>query len=613
MRKFTTTALGRELTISYITDTTEAKKALERYFTERVIGFDTETTGLSPLDSTWRLVQLCTEDGQADVLDMKALGHSIDVPLTRLLEAEYPVKVCHNAKFDIKFARHELKDLTLFGRVYDSMLAAQLLAFGDQSVRVGLAESLLKFCDESISKDEQLSDWTAKTLDNEQIVYAGIDPYAALRLRQAQLPQLIENELINACKIEFGAVDAIATMELNGFYLDPERWIEQMNTSAEHEALTRAEVIDLALPTVDPADCKNGIPVFNPRSPKQLLTCLNKMGVPVPVEKGKQTTSGWRIKHLANDYPIIKALLEFREWSKRKSCYGEAYLDFINPTTGRVHADFRQIGALTGRMSVNRPNLQQLPSIDMFRRCFTNEFEDTRLIVADYSAIELRILADYSKEPNFVNAFLNNEDLHTLTGCRLFNTTPDKLTKAQRNFAKTINFGIAYGMGPQTLSIRTGETKEYSQAVLNTYRDQNPVLCEWLDAVAAETVRSRQVRTYSGRLAKFNFNPRDRNAVGEAERNGKNTPPQGGCADIVKLALHLLHKEIHKPEFRRGDGWKIKLVNVVHDEIVLETDVDVTEVAGEILSRCMETAGSTFIKTVPVIADYEVLTEWIKS
>lgn len=613
MVEYKVTILGKELTIKYLTELEEVKTALTPMYSERVIGFDTETTGLEALrGAKWRLSQLAKTDGEIAVVDMWKCGRGAYEEVAKLLSAEYPVKAMHNGKFDTKFVRNETK-LRLMGRIFDSMLAAQVLAFGDITQRVGLDSCLVRYCGESISKDEQTSDWGQYELSESQIIYAGIDAYVNLCLREAMIPKIIDSGTVQTCQIEFDCVDAFALMELNGFYLNQDRWKEQIVEAINSQQDASARLFELSAPAFDQNTLFSGTPLFNPRSPKQLIECFERLGVPLPEDNGKVTTRGWRLKYLVNDYPVVGALLDFREWAKRTSSYGESYLDFVNPTTGRIHADFRSIGALTGRMSSGRPNLQQLPNIEMFRRCFTPQFEDTKLVVADYSAIELRILADYSQEPNFVNAFLNGDDLHTLTGCRLFNTTPDRLTKAQRNFAKTINFGIAYGMGAQTLSIRTGETMDYSERALEDYRDQNPVLCEWLEDIADQALRTGEVRTYSGRLVKLNFDRRDRKSVGDARRNGKNTPPQGGCADIVKLSVGMLHKELAQDRYFHNDEPLAKLVNVVHDEKVLESKDHFAEEAGAILSDCMVKAGEHFIHTIPVEADYEILDKWWKS
>jgi DNA polymerase-1 len=285
------------------------------------------------------------------------------------------------------------------------------------------------------------------------------------------------------------------------------------------------------------------------------------------------------------------------------SSFGENILEFIEPQTGRIHADFRQIGAPTGRFSCSKPNLQQIPHEKEYRGCFVAP-TGKRLVIADYSQIELRILAHFSEDRNFIEAFESGQDFHSATAAQVFGITSDDVTPDQRSFAKRLNFGVVYGIGASRFAMMTGLSQTEAENTLRKYFATYPRMDEWLRMQSNNVVTQRQTRTASGRLAKFNFDENDRASLAAALRYAKNMPIQGTSADILKRALRLLHNDLR--------GTSGKLVNIVHDEIIVECDVSDADSTAKLLESAMLRAGREFVSRVPVKIDVHIADEWTK-
>jgi DNA polymerase-1 len=299
----------------------------------------------------------------------------------------------------------------------------------------------------------------------------------------------------------------------------------------------------------------------------------------------------------------VAKLLEYRGVAKSLSSFGENILEFIEPKTGRVHADFRQIGAPTGRFSCSNPNLQQIPHEPEYRRCFRAP-DGKKLVIADYSQIELRILADFSEDRRFIDAFVSGEDFHAATAAQVFAIKTDEVTADQRSFAKRLNFGMVYGIGASRLAMMTGLSQTEAENMMRQYFGTFSGLDEYLRNSGRRVISERTARTASGRLLKLRFDENDRQQIASAKRYGVNMPIQGTSADILKRALRLLHDDIR--------GTSAKLVNIVHDEIVVECDASETEETAQKLTSAMSRAGTDFITKVPIKVDAHIADEWAK-
>src|SRR5215212_599821 len=581
----------------------ELRKAIETLATQPVVGLDTETTDLDPYNSRLRLIQLATTDRVYIVdFDHFAKGDSTKsealAPLRRLLEAPRPIKIAHNAKFDAKFIKHNLG--VELGGLFDTLLASQIVGAGDIEERHGLDTVASRYLNEAVDKSERLSNWNFE-LSEAQLEYAARDAAVLLPLREKLIERLKSESLVRVAQLEFECVMPVVDIELAGFYMHKDRWLEQLGI-VEKRRTELAEQLQQVLAEESSQGSLFGGPQrddINLDSHQQLTQALNRLGIPVP-----ESTRNWKLQPLAAQYPIIGMLLEYRTVQKALTSYGENMIAMINPITGRLHADFRQIGAPTGRFACTNPNIQQVPHAVEYRRCFSGHPAGRRLIIADYSQIELRILAEFSGDRGFINAFNSGADLHRVTAAQVFNASLDQVTKEQRDFAKRLNFGVVYGIGAQRFSILTGLKQTEAEDVLRRYFATYPQLDAWLREAANRAVSERQARTASGRLVRFRYDENDRQQISMTQRNGKNTPIQGTSADILKRALRLLKDEL--------SNTNAQIVNIIHDEIVVEADADEAQDVAAKVERIMCAAGEEYLKTVPVKVETEIADEWLK-
>lgn len=592
-----------EIYFQLVRDGEALKKACDELKSAAYLGFDVETTELDPYRGELRLVQL--SDGKnTKVVDLRSFGSGESgelranpelAPLRDLLASSKQTKIAHNAKFDTKWVRHHLG--VEVGGVYDTYLASILIAAGEGDRRHGLADVVQFFLQRTLDKTEQVSDWSANELSQSQVEYAARDAAIMPEVRSKLDERIASDDLTRVLKLENECVMPIAEMELNGFYLDEGRWREQLDKVSIVQQKTAGELQNMLAAGVAQASLF-GAPQINLDSVDQVTDALVNLGVPVP-----NTTRAWELQPLAEKYPPVAKLLEYRAVAKASQSFGENILEFIEPATGRIHADFRQIGAPTGRFACSRPNLQQIPHEDEYRRCFRAP-DGRKLVIADYSQIELRILADFSEDKNFIEAFESGQDFHAATAAQVFNVKTADVTTDQRSFAKRLNFGVVYGLGAQRFAMMTGLTQTQAEDTLRRYFATYPKMDEWLRNAAKTVLTEQRARTASGRMARISFDPNDRGSVGAAQRYAKNMPIQGTSADILKRALRLLHDDIR--------ATSAKLVNIVHDEIVVECDAAEAEQTSAKLESAMLRAGEEFVKKVPIKTDARTSDEWAK-
>lgn len=590
-----------EVYFQLIGDPASLKSACSDLEREEFIGFDVETTDLDPYKGELRLVQL-SNGRETKVVDVRAFGSGDELktapalkPLRDLLSSKKQTKIAHNAKFDTKWTRHHLGcDVE---NIYDTYLASVLIGSADGERRHGLADVVQFFLGRTLDKTEQVSDWGAAELTASQIEYAAKDAVIMLEVRERLHERIIADGLTRVLEIENQCILPIAQMELNGIYLDEQRWREQLAVVSKKQAVAAEELQGMLSAGVAQASLF-GRPEINLDSIDQVTNALQNLGVPV-----EGTTRAGALLPLAEKYPVVAKLLEYRQVAKASQSFGENILNFVEPATGRIHADFRQIGAPTGRFSCSNPNLQQIPHETEYRRCFMAP-KGRKLVIADYSQIELRILADISKDKAFIDAFQSGADFHAATAAQIFGIAADAVTPDQRSFAKRLNFGVVYGIGVQRFAKMTGLSESQAEDTLRRYFATYPRMDDWLRTQAKSVLSDRTARTLSGRIARMRFNENDRSEVGAAQRYAKNMPIQGTSADILKRALRLLHDDIRDTS--------AKLVNIVHDEILVETDAADAEETARKLENAMLSAGREFLKDVPVKVDLTVSDEWSK-
>src|SRR6266404_5445617 len=585
-----------------VTTPEELNRAVTELSSRQAIGLDTETTDLDPYLARLRLIQLATPDG-VFIIDLNRFletdlkrGEAL-APLRQLFSSPRPIKIAHNAKFDAKFIKHNL-GVDLVG-LFDTLLASQLVSAGDIEERHGLEAIAGRYLNEEVDKTERLSNWEFE-LSEAQLEYAARDAAVLLPLREKLIERIKALDLVQCARLEFECVMPVVDIELTGFFMDKHRWLEQLNIVGERRAELANELQEMLGEGVAQASLFGPARAnINLDSQQQVTESLTRLGIPLP-----DSTRNWKLQPLAAQYPVVAKLLEYRTMQKALTSYGQNMIEFINPKTGRLHADFRQIGAPTGRFACTNPNIQQVPHAVEYRRCFTGHPEERRLVIADYSQIELRILAEFSGDQAFIDAFRSGADLHRVTAAQVFSVEQDQVTKEQRDFAKRLNFGVVYGIGAQRFSMMTGLGVSEAENVLRRYFATYRKLDTYLRESASRAVSDKQARTASGRLVKFSFDAADRQQVSMTQRNGKNAPIQCTSADILKRALRLLNDEL------RGTSGKI--VNIIHDEIVVEVDESESEDVATRVERAMVTAGEEYVQTVPVKVEFHIASEWAK-
>jgi DNA polymerase I-like protein with 3'-5' exonuclease and polymerase domains len=578
-----------ERTTSYrlVTDARELPSIAETLADAEAIGADIETTALDPRDGKTRLLQLATPE-ETFVIDVFAVRDLS--PLKGVLESG-PVKAFHNSKFDYQFllAEHGVSLSPLF----DTMLAAQLLDGGEYGASYALEAVAEHYLDEAVDKSARREDWSGG-LSQRQLEYAARDAAILLPLRERLAGKLEEERLSYISVIEFGAVAAIAEMELAGVKLDLARWKELEKTVRERRDKT-ALALDAQFPEPEGMLPLEGLgPRLNLNSPKQITDAFLSLGIELP------DTKVWTL--LKIDHPAARLLLEYRELQKKLGTYLETYPSFVHPKTGRIHANFLQCRVPTGRLACTNPNIQQIPHEDEFRRCFVAE-EGYVLVIADYSQIELRILAEVSDDPAFVHAFQNGEDLHRVTAATMYGVPIDDVTKEQRTAAKRINFGLMYGRGARSLSAQLGTDEERGRQLIDEYFANYPKVQRFLQRTANRAVRDRELRTLAGRVRKFGNVPvaDDRGAM---RREAMNYPIQGAASDIAKLALGYVREEL--------EGLDARLINCIHDEFVVECREEISGEVSERTRAAMMRAGEEILNRVPVDVEVAVSREWRK-
>ncbi|MEX0616597.1 MAG: DNA polymerase [Candidatus Woykebacteria bacterium] len=586
-----------------ISNQDELKAIVEELERSPTIGIDTEGTKFDPFTATLLLVQISTRD-KIFVIDATKVDLT---PIKHVLEAERPLKIAQNAKFDYNLLKAQA-GITL-GSIFDTMLAERMLTMG-ASREISLQTLAEKYLGQRMDKTvrETFIDQGGlnqkHNFTKEQLDYAAKDVLVLHTIFDKQFKKLKEDELIETAKLEFATTPVVAEMELRGSLIDQEKWRSYIAELQEkRDGLNKELQGELRhLSPYSQVDLfGNEMDTINLDSPLQLVATFKKLGVELP------NTSEATLQKSA--HPLAKKLLEYRAYEKMITSFGESILEKIHPKTGRLHPDFIQLGADTGRFACNNPNLQQIPADSGFRSCFIAT-PGYKLITADYSQIELRIVAEVSEDPAFLKAFREDVDLHTLTASQMFRTPIEKVDKDKRFQAKSINFGLMYGRGPASLSNQIGLSVEESKKLLDVYFAAYKKVKQWLDAAGRQAVRYGYVRTLGGRKRLFNLpdaaDPDYQKLLGSVERQGKNTPIQGTSADITKYALVFINREF---KARNLDAY---LIHTVHDEIVAEAKAEIVDDVAALVEDQMIKAGEKLLKKVPVKVDVHISDCWEK-
>lgn len=575
--------------IAFIQNPNDLKPYLPGLLAARALAVDLETTGLDPHTHAIRLIQLAADGIPALVLDGFIFQAAEGVSLLRKVFTTPAVKVFQNAKFDLQF----LMTLGLCPKpIFDTMLAGRLLYMPGMMRRVNLETLAEVYLGEKLDKREQKGDWSAQTLTDAQIQYAAKDAEILLRLRKALKQQLLEASLGQVAEIEFSCVRAIAQMEYHGMYLDVAKWhaLTDQTFAARNEAMESLYAYTgrpVAQTTLWGEDEITGL---NLDSNAYVLSLLRNNGISVSA-----TSKGDLYPY--RDHPLVRALSAYRKAAKAVSSILHPVTASLHPVTGRLHPQYGQITAYSGRMSCGNPNIQQIPRDKAFRACFTAP-PGRRLVIADYSQIELRVAAQISMDERMLAAYQRGEDLHALTASLLLGKTIDQISKQDRQAAKAVNFGLIYGMGAEGLRQYAGQSygveMTMAQAVqfrtkfFEAYRG----IGLWHQKLKERP--AKEGRTLCGRRFAFSGNP----SLPELS----NLPVQGTAADIVKKALGLLADRL--------EGTDTLIVGVVHDEILLECPAEQADVIAGLLKDTMEGAANSVLLQVPALVEAKVSESW---
>jgi DNA polymerase I-like protein with 3'-5' exonuclease and polymerase domains len=558
---------------------TSAEKA-EQYCNEiknqdaTVLGIDAETTGLNPLENKIRLVQIAIKGMPVYIFDIFKIG-SVGIKALQEVLAGSETKIFHNAKFDLKFLH--MLGIKIDSDIFDTMLAEQVIISGSSYVGFKLSEIADKYLGITLEKELQKSNW-ARELTSRQLKYAANDVKILVDIYEKQLTELENLNLLDTIELENKAVIPTYKMELAGFRID-KRAVRDLKMDIIEERVELSEKLQELIPDVD-----------NYNSPAQVKKALLALGLDI------KSTEKNELMKFKDDYLAVDTLLQYKKITKRISLL-DSLVKAINPKTGRIHSNYWQCSTKTGRYSCTDPNLQGVPNVKEFRRCFAAG-DRNLLVVADYSQIELRIIAEVADDETMIGIFNRGEDIHRITASIVNKKPVEEVTPLERQSAKAMNFGLIYGMGYNSfqqyakngygVDLTYEETRNSVDKFFLTYRS----IGERLNIL--DSLFSLEERTLGGRRRFWEKTP----IITERA----NAAIQGTGADILKQALVYINDVLLNDD--------VKLIATVHDEIILECPAELAEHVSAELKSLMEKAGSKYLQKVPVVADVAVGSHW---
>ncbi len=592
-----------------VTSREEFEAWIRRLAAAELFAFDTETTSLDYMQAEIVGLSFAVQPGEAAYVP---LAHrypgapsqlSREEVLTRLkplLEDPSKPKLGQHLKYDMNvLANH---GITLRGVRYDTMLESYVL--DSTATRHDMDSLALKYLGHRTTHYEEVAGKGAKQIGFEQVPLEQAGPYAAedaditLRLHRTLWPRLHGQPLLRRLfeEVEIPLIPVLSQMERNGVLVDVEQLRRQSEELAEKIGKIEQEAHQVAGE------------VFNLGSPKQIQRILfEKLQLPVKsrTPKGQPSTAEAVLQELALDFPLPRLILEFRGMSKLKSTYTDKLPELIDPDTGRIHTSYHQAVTATGRLSSSDPNLQNIPVRTAEGRRIRQAFvagEGNRIVSADYSQIELRIMAHLSDDERLLAAFAGGEDIHRATAAEVFGVPLEQVTQEQRRSAKAINFGLIYGMSAFGLARQLGIERGAAQAYVERYFERYPGVKRFMDDTREQARQQGYVETVFGRrlyLPEINAGNAQRRQY--AERTAINAPMQGSAADIIKRAMIDIHGWLQE------SGMRTRMIMQVHDELVFEApETEVETLCEELRQRMSAAAGLK----VPLVVDVGVGENW---
>lgn len=580
---------------------------IDNLLQQQSVCFDTETTGLNPLHAELVGIAFSYEKGSAFYVpfpDDQEEALALAEQFRPFFESESIEKIGQNLKYDIKILKQY--HLEVKGPLFDTMIAHYLINPDMRHNMDVLSETYLKHTPQPIENliGKGKTQKTMREIDVALVKeYAGEDADITLQLKHVFAPELVRTntqELFDT--IEVPLVSVLAAMESEGIRLDVS-FLNSLSQKLEEDIKALEERI------FEEAD-----EVFNLASPKQLGDILfEKLKIggskPKKTKTGQYATGEEILSNLASEHQIVRDILEWRQLIKLQNTYVDALPKQIDSKTQRIHTEYMQAVAATGRLSSNNPNLQNIPIRTergrQVRKAFVARDENYVLLAADYSQIELRIIAALSQEPNMIESFQRGEDIHRATAAKVFGVPLEEVTKEQRSHAKTVNFGIIYGVSAFGLSNQTNLSRSESKDLIEAYYATYPVLKQYIQNQIEFARQNGYVQTVLGRR-RYLKDIHSQNAMvrGGAERNAVNAPIQGSAADIIKIAMIRIHKKL------TDENWKSKMLLQVHDELVFDAHKEELENLKIMIKTEMENA---FPLQVPLIVDLGTGLNWLEA
>ncbi len=569
--------------------------------------FDTETTGLDMRDNELVGIAFCLAPGQAwylpfpeDQQEARALAGE----LKEVFEDPSIEKTGQNLKFDTGVLQNY--GIRVRGALFDTMLAHYLLQPDMRHNMDLLAESYLGYRTVSIENligKKGKSQKSMRSVPLELVTpYACEDVDITLQLRGLFEPLLEEQGLRSLFhEVETPLIPVLAEMERQGVRVDKKALDDYAGILQERITQVEKKIYDLA-----------GMS-FNIGSPKQLGEVLFdhlKIDAKARRTKTKQYSTGEDVlSRLVNKHPVVECILDYRSLSKLKSTYADALPKLIHPATGRIHTSFNQAIAATGRLSSNNPNLQNIPIRTeegrLIRKAFVPRDKDHQLLAADYSQIELRIIAALSKDEAMMEAFRLGHDIHTATASKVYEVPIEEVTREMRRNAKTVNFGIVYGISAFGLSERLNIPRQDAGQIIEQYFQKYPGIRRYMEETIAFARKHGYVTTMKGRRRYVkDINSSNGGIRGFAERNAINAPVQGSAADMIKLAMINIYQAMEKKNMRS------KMIMQVHDELVFDVFKDEVAALSTLVEKHMKTAMEL---PVPVVVDMNTGENWLEA
>ena len=583
------------------------KLLLQNLLLQKSVCFDTETTSLDALQAELVGIAFCWEESKGFYLVLPENREEVLAilePFKSFFEHPEIEKIGHNLKYDLKVLRNY--DLKVNAPLFDTLIAHYLINPDMRHNMDVLAETYLDYSPQSITEligKKGVNQGSMRDVPVEkQTEYAVEDADVTFQLKHHFAKEMEAAKTLDLyTKVELPLVKVLTAMECEGINLDVP-FLEELSKNLTVDIQKLEEAIFNAAGET-----------FNLASPKQLgpilFDKLKLVDKPKKTKTGQYSTAEDVLSYLAKEHPIVSDILDWRSLKKLQNTYVEALPKEINPKTGRVHTKYNQAVAATGRLSSNNPNLQNIPIRtprgQQVRKAFIPRDENHILMAADYSQIELRIIAALSKDEGMVTAFQNKEDIHQATAAKVFNVPLEEVSRAQRSNAKTVNFGIIYGVSAFGLSQQTDLNRSESKELIDTYYATYPKLRSYIHDQVDFARDHGYVTTVLGRR-RYLKDINSQNAVvrGAAERNAVNAPIQGSAADIIKLAMITIQEKLE------NENWNSKMLLQVHDELVFDVPKDEVDALQTMVKREMENA---FSLDVPLVVDIGIGTNWLEA